>query len=252
MTFPAMSRFVSKRQHLGFTSVPRATRTGVSSRSAVDDRVMARTDGLRPWPRIRDTWWVFALAVAGLGLFVLGFLIALRCGPHGCPGSLPAQLLNLDAVGGLPRLFTTGIFLGVAVLAWRGRKAADGARATWWAAVAVVAAGLALAKLVSLHAAVKNSMSPWLALVLGVVLAGVTLGMLWAAGRRWGVAAAPPVVLALAAYVAVALGLDLLTNLAAAVQDRVGWLTVSGATFVEELGEALAALVLLVTIRWHV
>jgi hypothetical protein len=65
------------------------------------------------------------------------------------------------------------------------------------------------------------------------------------------VAATRPVVLALAAYAAVALGLDLLTALAAAVQDRVGWLTVSGATFVEELGEALAALLLLVTVRWQ-
>jgi hypothetical protein len=70
-------------------------------------------------------------------------------------------------------------------------------------------------------------------------------------GRRWGVAAARPVVLALATYAAVALGLDLLTGVAAAVQDHVGWLTVSGATFVEELGEALTALLLLVTVRWH-
>ena len=63
-------------------------------------------------------------------------------------------------------------------------------------------------------------------------------------------AVAQPVVFAMAAYAAVALGLDLLTGLAAAVQDRVGWLTVSGATFVEELGEALAALLLLTTVRW--
>jgi hypothetical protein len=74
---------------------------------------------------------------------------------------------------------------------------------------------------------------------------------LWVSGRRWGVAGARAVVLAMAAYAAAALGLDLLTGLAAAVQDRVGWLTVAGTTFVEELGEALSALLVLVTVRWQ-
>jgi hypothetical protein len=55
----------------------------------------------------------------------------------------------------------------------------------------------------------------------------------------------------MAAYAGVALGLDLLTGLAAALQGRVGRLTVVGSTFVEELGEALSALLLLVTVRWQ-
>jgi hypothetical protein len=215
------------------------------------DRAVAANDGLRPWPRIRDTWWVFGLAASALGIFLLGFLVALRCGPRGCHGSVVTRLLDLDAVGGLPRLFTTALFLGVGFLAWRARRSVQGAATTWWTAVGAVATGLALAKLVSVHATLKNAVSPLLTLVGGLSLTALALGALWMAGRRWGVTAAPSVVLALAAYAVVALGLDELTGLAAAVQDRVGWLTVSGATFVEELGEALAALLLLVTVRWQ-
>lgn len=213
---------------------------------------VATDERLRPWPRLRDTWWVFGLATAALGIFLLGFLVALRCGPRGCDGSLATRLLDLDAVGGVPRLFTTALFLGTAVLAWRGSRSASGGAATWWTAVTVIAAGLAVAKVASVHSTLKNSVSPLLTLVGGLALTALALGALWMSGRRWGVAATRPVVLALATYAVVALGLDLLTRTAAAVQDRVGWLTVSGTTFVEELGEALAALLLLVTVRWHV
>lgn len=215
------------------------------------DRAMPANDGLRPWPRIRDTWWVFGLAVSALGIFLLAFLVALRCGPQGCHGSLATRLLDLDAVGGLPRLFTASLFLGVGVLAWRARRAVHGAAAAWWTAVGAIAIGLALAKVVSVHATLKNSVSPLLTLVGGLSLTVIALVALWTAGRRWGIEAARPVVLAMAVYAMVALGLDLLTGLAASLQEHVGWLTVSGATFVEELGEALAALLLLVTVRWQ-
>jgi len=217
----------------------------------MDDRPVAGNGGLRPWPRIRDTWWVFGLAASALGIFLLGFLVALRCGPRGCSGSLATRLSDIDAVGGLPRLFTTALFGAVAVLAFRARRHVQGPAAPWWAAVSVIATGLALAKVASVHATLKGSVSPLLTLVGGLALTGLALGLLWTAGRRRGVAAARPVVLAFAAYAVVALGLDLLTGLAAAVQAHVGWLTVSGATFVEELGEALAALLLLVTVRWQ-
>jgi hypothetical protein len=213
---------------------------------------VATNEGLRPWPRLRDTWWVFGLAAAALGIFLLGFLVALRCGPRGCDGSLATRLLDLDAVGGVPRLFTTALFVGSGFLAWRASRSASGNAATWWTAVAVIATGLAVAKVASVHSTLKSSVSPLVTLVGGLVLTALALGALWMTGRRWGVAATRPVVLALATYAVVALGLDLLTRAAAAVQDRVGWLTVSGTTFVEELGEALAALILLVTIRWHV
>jgi hypothetical protein len=216
----------------------------------MDDGGVAVDEGLRPWPRVRDTWWVFGLAVTALGLFLLGFLVELRCGYRGCPGSGSLGLFDLDGVGSLPRLFTTGLFVAVGGWAWRARRSVDRSPARWWTAVAGIAAGLALAKLVTLHSALET-LSPWLTLAGGVALTVVTLAALWRTGRRWAIAAARPVVLALALYAGAALGLDLLTHLAAAAQDRVGWLTVAGTTFVEELGEALAALVLLVTVRWQ-
>jgi hypothetical protein len=218
----------------------------------VHDRPVPLDDGLRPWPRIRDTWWVFGLAASALGIFLLGFLVALRCGPRRCHGSLVPRLLDLDAVGGLPRLFTTALFLATALLAWRARRSVQGAATNWWAAVAAIATGLTLAKAVSVHSTIKQDASPLPTLLASVLLTILALGGLWMAGRRWGVAATGPVVVALAAYALAALGLDQLTGLAAAIQDRVGWLTVSGAIFVEELGEALAALFFLVTVRWQI
>jgi len=208
-----------------------------------------RDDGPRPWPQIRDTWWVFALAASALALFLLGFLVDLRCGWHGCRGSLTFDLLDLDGIGGLPRLFTTALFTAATVLAWRARRAAAGRAATWWTGITLIAGALALSKLTSLHSVLKDS-APWVTLIGGLVLTAVALTVLTVTGRRWGVAGFRLVVLALGAYAAVALGLDLLTNLAGAVQERVGWLTVAGSTFVEELGEAMTALLLLVAVRW--
>ena len=149
------------------------------------DRSVAVEDDLRPWPRIRDTWWVFGLAVAALGVFLLGFLVELRCGPGGCRGSLPARLLDLDAAGSLPRLFTTGLFLGVGFLAWRARRSVDGHPAIWWAAIGATAVGLAVSKMGSAHGVLKQLLSPAVALVGGLSLTALALGALWLAGRRW-------------------------------------------------------------------
>ncbi|HEY4605686.1 MAG TPA: hypothetical protein VIH08_15255, partial [Blastococcus sp.] len=102
-----------------------------------------------------------------------------------------------------------------------------------------------------LHALLKTDTSPALPLFGGLAGTAVGLGALWVTGRRWGVAATRPVVLALALYAAAALGLDVVTGVAAAVQNTVGSLTVAGATFVEEFGEALTALVLVVVVRWQ-
>ena len=52
----------------------------------------------------------------------------------------------------------------------------------------------------------------------------------------------------LALYAAAALGLDVVTGVAVLVQSQVGSLTGATATFVEELGEALSALLVLVVV----
>ncbi|MGY1812808.1 hypothetical protein [Blastococcus sp. SYSU D00820] len=212
---------------------------------------MLRRPAPSPWPRLRDSWWVFALALTAVGLFAVGFLVRLRCTIGSCVAPPLGRLLDLDAVGGLPRLFTTGLFVALCLVALAARRATTGAVALWWTAIALVGAGLALAKLVSVHAALKSGLSPLVTLLFGMAVTVPALIGLWVLGRRWGVRGARPVVLALAVYAGTALGLDLVTSGVALVQASVGPLTVAGAAFVEELGEALAALLLLVVVRWQ-
>jgi hypothetical protein len=200
----------------------------------------------RPAPasRLPDAWWASGLALLALGLFGAGFVERLRCGRRGCPGAPLTQLLDLDAVGGLPRLFTTALFVAVAWLAWRARRQVSGRARLWWTALSAVGAGLALVKVASAHNTLEQDVPPALAAGLTVVV----LAALTVSGRRWAVAATVPVVLALALYAASALGLDLLTTAAALAQEQTGRFTAAAAVFVEELGEALAALLLLVVV----
>jgi hypothetical protein len=184
-------------------------------------------------------------------LFTAALVVELRCGrTTRCTGSFGERLFSLDELGSLPRLFTSGLFLAVAVLAAQAARRSVGPARPWWAAVAGIGGVLALAKLLSAHS-VAEGLSPVVTLVVGVVVTAVALGFLARTGRRWGIAAAGAVVLALSCYAGVALGLDAVTSVAAALQDRVGVLGRVAATFVEELGEALAALLVLVTLRRH-
>ncbi|MGY1688867.1 hypothetical protein [Geodermatophilus sp. SYSU D01105] len=191
--------------------------------------------------------WAPVLAAVAVVLFGAGFLVRLRCATTGC-GEW-SGLLDLDAVGGLPRSFTTALFVLVAATALRTAPRVSGGAARWWTAVGALGLVLAAAKLVSAHGALEVGVPPVLQLGAGVLLAVPPLAVLWLAGRRAGVAATGPVVLALAGYAAAALGLDVLTDLAAVVQEPVGALPRALSTLVEELGEALAALALLVVAR---
>jgi hypothetical protein len=201
-----------------------------------------------PWPGRRRAWWVYGSALALVGLFCAGFLVRVHCTVFGRCGGPAARVLDLDALGGLPRLVTTAMFVVTAVLAWRAARRAAGRGALWWTAVAAAGAVLALLKLVSAHSLAKAD-SAVLTLVGSVGLAVAALAVLWVLGRRWGVAATGPVVGALALYAGAAIGLDAVTWLAEAVQSSVGDLSAAASTLVEELGEALSAFVLLVTVR---
>jgi hypothetical protein len=183
-----------------------------------------------------------------VALYAVGFVVRIRCRLEGTCGG-PTRLFDLDALWGLPRVATAGLFLVTAVLAFRAsRRAARVPR--WWTAIAVLAAGLALAKLLSVHSIAKSD-STALTLAGSVTVAAAVLSGLWLLGRRWQVAPTAAVVLALALYAGAAIGLDAVTSVLAAAQSHVGALSEAAATFVEELGEALAALVLLVTVRWQ-
>jgi hypothetical protein len=202
------------------------------------------------WMRaLLGTRWVVGLAAALIALYCGGLVVRIRCRALGHCGG-PARVLDLDALGGLPRLTTTTLFLVTAVFAWRASRVSSGRRALWWSSVGGIGAVLALLKLVSVHSSAKAD-SAVLTLLGSVLLAAVALAALWLLGRRWDVPATGPVVLALALYAGAAIGLDVVTWLFGAVQSGTGALSEAAATFVEELGEALTALVLLVTVRWH-
>ena len=202
-----------------------------------------------PWPRLYDSWWVYALAGVAVVVFPVSLVVEVRCGLGRCTGSFAERLFSLDELGGLPRLYTSGLFVAVAVLGATAARRCAGRVRLWWTAVAGIGGVLALAKLVSAHSEAKG-MSPLVTLLVGVVLTVVALGALVVSGRRWGIAVTRPVVLALGLFAAASLGLDAVTSLLVAVQESVGALTRTAVTFGEELGEGMAALFVLVTVRW--
>jgi hypothetical protein len=211
---------------------------------------MRRDPSLPPWPGLRQTWWVFLSAAAILGLYCIGFVLRIRCRFVGHCGGTASRFFDLDAVGGLPRLAVAVMFVVTAALAYRAYRRTSGRPALWWGTLAAGAAVLALFKLVSAHSIVKG-VSAVLTLAVSVLLAVAGLTALWIAGRRWRIRATGPVVLALAFYAVTAIGLDAVTSLVAAVQSDAGALTAAASTFVEELGEALTAMGVLVTVRWQ-
>jgi hypothetical protein len=210
-----------------------------------------RPGPFRSLPRrsFREAWWLVALAAVALGLFAMGLDVRLRCRLHdGCHWSRD-KYFDLDRVGGLPRLFIVALFVATAVLAWRASRRAGGQAAAWCGAVAAIGAAIAVLKAFSAHSDAKAA--AYLAtLLVGVALSVVALSALWRTARRWGVDAGPSVVVALGVYAFAALGLDVVTGAVANVSGTVGVVADSVATFVEEFGEALGALVVLAVVWW--
>ncbi|WP_139306993.1 hypothetical protein [Modestobacter sp. DSM 44400] len=191
------------------------------------------------------------LGLAALGglVFTVGLVVRLRCAAGRCPTPQIRELFDLDAIGSLPRLFTTGLFLAVAVLSARAAARSDPPVRWWWVLVAVGGGVLAAAKVVSLHSAAEQLDGRWLTLVGGLGLTLVGLPLLWWAGRWWSVPAAGAVTFALVVYAAAALGLDQVTLLVGLA--RSGPVARAFATYLEEGGEAGTALLLLAAMaRW--
>jgi hypothetical protein len=194
---------------------------------------------------VRRFWWAGLLGVVVLGVHVTALADRLRCRVHGCPGP---RSFALDAVGGVPRLLTSALLLGLAGVAGVGAVRAAGRARAWWCALALGGAGLAAAKVTSVHSADKAS-APVLVLAVSLVVAAAGLGLLGWTARRWAVPAGRPVVVALAAYAAAALLLDPVAGLASTAPGEVGHLLHRAVSSAEELGEALTAVLVLVVAR---
>ena len=183
-----------------------------------------------------------ALVLVALTLETSGFLARLT-------GSTSAAL-SMDAPFSLPRMFVALLFAAAAAAAVAGAGSMPGRR-TWWLAVALVGGGIAAVKAGStVHAramsAVSNAFGSSVALLLSVAAAVVVVGGLWFLSRTER-RDRRRVLSALAFYAVASVGLSALSSTAAGLYGGASsW--AAGATFVEESGEALAAVAFLMAV----
>ncbi len=180
-----------------------------------------------------------ALAALAVALESVGYVLRLR----GTTGRV-AQVLSMDAPYSLPRTYVAALFAAAALAAVAGAARNPGRR-TWWLAVGAVAGGIAVVKAGStVHVTAMEELSAVVSPAGAVavsVLAAVTvltaLAFLSRAERR----DRRRVLGALALYAGAAVGLSAVSTL---VDGR--WAAM--ATFVEESGEALAGVSVLVAV----
>jgi len=185
------------------------------------------------------------LIVVALALETAGFVARLT----GARGEL-ATVISMDAPFSVPRLFVAGLFAVAALTAAAGAGVQEGRRA-WWFGVALVAGAIASVKAGStIHStameAATRTLGGTVALLLSVTLAvGVLVG-LWflSRGDRRD---RRRVLGSLGFYALAVVGLSALSGAVAGVYGGNGrW--AATATFVEESGEALAAVAYLVAV----
>jgi hypothetical protein len=186
-----------------------------------------------------------ALVVIALGLETSGFLTRLT----GATGT-PAQLLSMDAPFSLPRMFVALLFAAGAVAAVAGAGSLAGRRA-WWLGVGLVGGGIAAVKAGStVHAdalsAVSGAVGNVAATLISVALATAIVGVLWFLSRT-DRRDRRRVLGVLSLYAVASVGLSAVS---AVVGEAYGggssW--AAGATFLEESGEALAAVAFLMAV----
>jgi uncharacterized membrane protein YozB (DUF420 family) len=186
-----------------------------------------------------------AAVLVALGLETTGFLARLTAGSGG--GS---QLLSMDAPYSLPRMFVAFLFAAAAAAAVAGAGSIPGRR-TWWLAVALVGGGIAAVKAGStVHASALNSLTEAVGVTAAVLIsaaaATAAVAGLWLfsrAERR----DRRRVLSALAFYAGASVGLSALSSVVAgAYGGASSW--AAGATFLEESGEALAAVAFLMAV----
>jgi hypothetical protein len=185
-----------------------------------------------------------AIAVA-LGLETSGFLARLNAGSGG--GS---HLLSMDAPFSLPRMYVAFLFAAAAAAAVAGAGSIPGRR-TWWLAVALVGSGIAAVKAGStVHASALHSLTGAVgatgAVLISAAVATAVVAGLWFLSRSER-RDRRRVLSALACYAGASIGLSALSaTVAGALGGASSW--AAGATFLEESGEALAAVAFLMAV----
>jgi hypothetical protein len=180
-----------------------------------------------------------ALAATAVLLETVGFVVRL----NGTTGPV-ARALSMDAPWSAPRTFVATLFAAAAVAAVAGASRVPGRR-TWWLAVGLVSAAVAVVKadgtvhyvaMELLEAAVGGTGAVVSAVVVAAVVLAV-LGFISRAERR----DRRRVLGCLAAYAVASVGLSAVSAVA------VGQWAVT-ATYLEESGEALAGVAVLVAV----
>ncbi|MCW2700174.1 MAG: hypothetical protein JWQ45_1709 [Blastococcus sp.] len=183
-----------------------------------------------------------ALVVLSLGLETSGFLSRLTGGGGGS-----ARLMSMDAPFSLPRMFVALLFAAAAAAAVAGAGSMPGRRG-WWLAVGLVGGGIAAVKAGStVHAdalrVLSEQVGPSAAVLLSASVAAAVVAALWFLSRTER-RDRRRVLSALALYAVASIGLSALSGIVANVYGGASsW--AAGATFLEESGEALAAVAFL-------
>ena len=182
-----------------------------------------------------------AVAVAGIGvaLEAVGFVVRSAGLDRGT-----ARLWSMDAPMSVPRLYVTGLFVAAAAAAFLGSTRAD-ARRAWWVGVGLVALVVAEVKGGgTVHVGVLERLGvadrPLVAAAGSAVVAAAVLATLWWLSRT-EVRDRRRVLGAFGGYVVAAVGLSAVSSLAGP-----GW--AAAATFVEESGEVLGAVAVLMAV----
>jgi hypothetical protein len=180
-----------------------------------------------------------ALAATAVALEATGFLLRL----NGATGR-NAQLLSMDAPFALPRMFVALLFAAGALAAVTAAGAAAGRR-TWWLAIGLVGSGIAAVKAGgTVHARAMAALGDALgargAVLVSALAAVAVVAVLWFLSRTER-RDRRRILGALAGYAVAAVGLSAVTG---AVPSS--WQVT--ATFVEESGEALAAVAFLIAV----
>jgi hypothetical protein len=178
------------------------------------------------------------LIATGMGLEAVGFILRTAGQERGT-----ARLLSMDAPMSVPRLFVTALFAVAAVAAVIGGARSPGRR-TWWLSVAAVAAIIAEVKAGgTVHVRALETFGvaahPVRAAIGSAGVVAVVLGTLFWVSRSER-RDRRRVLLAFGLYGAAAVGLSAISSMAGS------WSTF--ATFVEESGEVLGGVAVLVAV----